>query len=129
MQLHRDASEGINLVTGYDRGQVRVGERVLAPPCIVGIEAIIEDWQPGTPEALRADALQPAVELRPELILLGTGAALEIPPVAVTAEINRLGVGLETMDSAAACRTYNVLAHEGRRVVLALLRGQTSVED
>ena len=58
---------------------------------------------------------------KPEVVLLGTGARLRFPPAAVLAPLTRAGIGVEVMDTAAACRTYNILAGDGRRVVAALL--------
>ena len=63
----------------------------------------------------------PLAELRPELVLFGSGAALRFPRPAWVRRLIEAGIGVETMDTGAACRTYNILAGEGRRVVAALL--------
>jgi uncharacterized protein len=68
-------------------------------------------------------SLQPALDLEPEILLLGTGARTMFPEPALLAELSRRRIGFEAMDTAAACRTYNVLAHEDRAVVAALLIG------
>jgi uncharacterized protein len=59
--------------------------------------------------------------LAPDLVVLGTGERLRFPPHGVRAQVTALGVGFEIMDTAAACRTYNVLVLEGRKVVAALI--------
>jgi len=61
------------------------------------------------------------LELDPELVLLGTGDRMQFPPQSITQPLMQQSVGLEVMNTAAACRTYNVLAHEGRNVVASLI--------
>ena len=72
-----------------------------------------------TPESL--DAVAEAGAAKVEFVLLGTGAATALPPKALRAALQRVGLGLEFMDTAAACRLYNYLASEGRRVAAALI--------
>ena len=85
-------------------------------------DRLVEDWPAAaTAAALEPAHLQPLLELQPELIVLGTGARQAFPPPAVMAACLTRGIGIEVMDNAAAARTYNVLAGEGRRVVVALL--------
>lgn len=123
MQFHRDSSEGINLVTGYGKDGLVVGEQLLVPPCVITLTGLIADWRPGAAASLTAQDLEPVIALAPEVILLGCGDTLVFPSPQVGAGVNRHGIGFEVMTTAAACRTYNVLAHEGRRVALALLAG------
>ena len=121
MEFHRDTTAETNLVTGYGSEGIRIGADILRQPCIVAPDQVIEDWAVGDIATLTAEGLQPAVMLKPELILLGTGPRLSFPQMSVTRDIVALGIGFEVMDTAAACRTYNVLVHEGRRVVAALM--------
>lgn len=121
MQLHRDRSDNINIIRGMDDTGIRVGDQLVELPCIVTVTEIIAPWPSGTVDELDYADFTPALETPPELVLLGTGNTTIIPPAALIAAINEAGMGFEFMDSAAACRTYNVLAHEGRAVVLALL--------
>ena len=62
-------------------------------------------------------------EQPPEVLLLGTGATLRFPPPEIFADLYAANVGVEVMDSGAACRTFNILANDGRRVALAVLLG------
>ena len=72
------------------------------------------------PEQLQISDLEPAMTLEPQIILLGTGMSLTLPEVDLMAAAARRGIGLEIMDTPAACRTFNVLVHERRAVVAAL---------
>jgi uncharacterized protein len=74
-----------------------------------------------TVEGLDRDALVPALAMSPEILILGTGERLQFPASALYAELAGRGIGLEVMDTAAACRTYNVLVNEDRPVVAALI--------
>lgn len=119
MKLDLDKSEG-NLIRGFADGQILSGGRVFRDPVIISMDRIITDWSPPPIEELALADLQVALELEPEVILLGTGSAQRYPPVTMTTAILRLGVGIEIMNTAAACRTFNVLASEYRRVAAAL---------
>ncbi len=119
MKLDLDKTGG-NLIRSFSAGRVLVGDESFSRPVIVTTERIIADWRPPPPEQLALGDLQPVLELQPEVILLGTGSRQRFPTMVVTTAILRQGVGLEVMTTAAACRTYNVLASEYRRVVAAL---------
>jgi uncharacterized protein len=119
VKLELDPRSG-NLIHSFANGEVRVGGATFRDPVIVSIERIITDWSPPPVEKLSLADLQPALELEPEVILLGTGAAQRQPAIVLTTAVLHLGVGIEVMSTAAACRTFNVLASEYRRVAAAL---------
>lgn len=119
MKLDLDRNNG-NLIRSFAGDQVLVGSTVFREPVIISMDSIIADWAPPPVESLSLADLRAALDLEPEVILLGTGPTQRRPPSAATAAILRLGVGIEVMNTAAACRTYNVLASEYRRVVAAL---------
>lgn len=119
MKLELDPRSG-NLIHSFANGEVRVGSATFRDPVIVSIERVIANWSPPPVEQLALADLQPALELEPEVILLGTGASQRQPGIALTTAVLRLGVGIEVMSTAAACRTFNVLASEYRRVAAAL---------
>lgn len=120
MKFTLDAREGINLIRGYKPGEVRVGEQVIHTNCIVTADALVTDWNASAPEHLEASHLEAIFELRPELVLLGTGNAQRFPPATVRNAFFSRRIGLETMDLGAACRTYNILVQEERKVAAAL---------
>jgi uncharacterized protein len=110
-----------NLIRAYEPGRVRIAERWVRGHVIVAPEKLIEDWRVGSPADVAVADLELALELQPQIVLLGTGVELEWPEADLMGELAARGVGLEIMSTAAACRTYNVLVHERRRVVAALL--------
>ena len=94
-----------------------VNERTLDGSFIIAPSTLIDDWAPRDAQALAPSDLDPLLALAPELVVLGTGERQVFPPAAVMAACLTRGVGIEVMDNAAAARTFNVLAGEGRRVV------------
>ena len=110
-----------NLIRGYAAGEIRVGEQLIRSSCIVTTQVLITDWAPASLDELTCAALEPIFELRPELVLLGTGIRQRFPPIEIRAAFTNRAIGLEVMDLGAACRTFNILAQEERRVAAALL--------
>ena len=109
-----------NHVAAWRQGGVRIGEDWIRTHFIVSVDRIIRDWRPPAPEDLGPGDLEPVRALEPDIVILGTGAALLRPKLDLMALMAERGVGLEIMDTPAACRTYNVLLNEGRSVVAAL---------
>ena len=81
----------------------------------------IADWPPQTFSDLAAEHFEQIRQLAPEVVVLGTGSRLQFPRLADTRALIQANIGLEVMDTGAACRTYNILMQDGRRVVAALL--------
>ena len=88
---------------------------------IISPQALNTAWTPQHLERMEAQHLQQLLEMEPELVLLGTGQRLRFPATEVLLPLIQAGVGYEVMDMAAACRTFNILAAEGRRVVAGIL--------
>lgn len=109
-----------NTIRSYQPGCIRIGELSFSGHIIVAANTILDNWDAGTPAALSEASLAAALELQPEILIVGTGSAQTLPDTLLMAQLARRGVGLEIMTTAAACRTYNVLAHEQRAVVAAL---------
>lgn len=120
MKLQASAPSQRNAFTGYGEGYVQVNGQRREASVLVTPEQVL-DWAPASFAELAEAHFACIVELRPEVVLLGTGARLRFPPAALTAPLARAGIGLEVMDVQAACRTYNILAAEDRVVVAALL--------
>ena len=123
MQFNLQSDTEANLVRACAAGEVRVREHVIRSSVILSASEIVFDWPPGSVEDLQLDHLQAAFALEPQIILLGTGERLVFPAPAIGAAVQATGVGFEVMDTRAACRTYNVLVQEGRRVAAALIVG------
>ena len=123
MKLHLDPATAKNTITGYGEGYVMVNRQRFERSLVVLPERIIPDWPATTFEALAPEHLAALTGLDREIILLGTGARLRFPRPEIMQSLARAGVGVEVMDVQAACRTYNILLAEDRRVAAALLIG------
>tara|TARA_B110000014_G_C19834245_1_gene432610 strand:- start:92 stop:403 length:312 start_codon:yes stop_codon:yes gene_type:complete len=99
---------------------VQVGEQWIHSHLIISAQNLLIDWNVSDPNSLTFADLELAISFEPELIILGTGNSVCIPNLDLMAEAANQGIGLEIMDTPAACRTYNVLVHENRAVVAAL---------
>ena len=122
MKIELDTgSPDINIISAYSAGAITIRGARYAQSLVVTANRIIEDWPPGTHAEVRADHIEIIVRLEPEIVLLGTGDRLVFPPVEVLAPLHTAGIGVEVMDTGAACRSYNFLVNEGRRVAAALL--------
>jgi uncharacterized protein len=119
MRFAQDHLPNQNSIRAYDRGRIVVNEHIIDRHVVVTAERLIPDWAPSF-EDLQPGHLEALRELEPEILLLGTGARLRFPAPACMAVFLQQGIGVEVMDTAAACRTYNILLGEGRRVVAAL---------
>jgi uncharacterized protein len=120
VKLHIAQSSGQNLFTGYGDGFVAVNGARHATHLLVTPDRIAH-WNVEGFEALTADAVGELIAWGAEIIILGTGASLRFPQPELARRIAAAGIGLEVMDSKAACRTYNVLMAEGRRALAAIL--------
>lgn len=110
------------IVQGYGPGRFRISEVEHTGPVLVGPEATFR-WPVSDAAALAPDNLAPLLAVRPalEILIVGCGARAVFVAPAMRAALKAAGLGLEVMDTGAACRTYNVLLAEGRRVGAALI--------
>jgi uncharacterized protein len=108
-------------ITGHGPGWVAVNGEPVRHSLVVSARGDRLDWQAASFEALTPAHFEQLLALRPELVVFGSGERLRFPPPALLRALVGQNIGVETMDTAAACRTYNILAGEGRRVVAALL--------
>ena len=123
MRLDLDRPTGINIVRAVAPGEILVGDRVIRTSVIIAATDIIPDWPVSSTRDIDERSLAPAMDLCPDILLLGTGSVLTFPGREVHASVLSRNIGLEVMATAAACRTYNILAAEGRNVVAALILG------
>lgn len=121
MKLHISNTAGLNLFTAYGDGYVAVNHEKHEKNLILLPESMIPDWSAATVDTLTEADMQVLLGLDTEIVLLGTGKRLRFPPGALLRPFAPAGIGLEVMDLQAACRTYNILAAEGRKVAAALL--------
>ncbi len=121
MKLHQSTPAGINIFTAYGEGYVTVNHERYEGNLIVLPESIVSHWSTATVATLGEADMNKLLELDTEIVLLGTGNRLRFPAGSLLRPFAPAGIGLEVMDLQAACRTYNILAAEGRRVAAALL--------
>jgi uncharacterized protein len=117
MLLHLERPDHDYFLRGADGTGALVNERRLTASFVLAPNALVEDWSVRDVTAMTPADLEPLFALQPELVLLGCGDRQVFPPAATMAACLSRGIGLETMTNAAAARTFNVLAGEGRRVV------------
>lgn len=121
MKFTLDRPATVHVARGYTPGRIRIGDRELTRSVIVSATTLIESWRPQNIVELAAADLEPVLALRPEVLLLGSGARQVFPAPELLAALYAARIGFEVMDTGAACRTYNVLVSEGREVVAALI--------
>ena len=120
MQLAPDTQGQANRIAGYGQGQLRLRDRVLTESAIVTAAEVLP-WPVTSALSLTPEQLEPVLALKVEVVLLATGARQVWPTPAVLAHVAARGVGLEVMDLGAACRTFNLLVGDQRRVALAAI--------
>lgn len=123
MDLSLDRPDDYLYVRHVDAGAVTLADRELQHSFLLAPNQVVENWPVENASALEAAHVETLLALQPELVLLGTGARQVFPAAAFMAGFLRKGVGIEVMDNAAAARTYNLLAGEGRRVLAAFIIG------
>ena len=145
MQVNHDYDVNIYRIKSYGKGEIEVvlplkdipapsteneefGEQHKVLPietitnsAIVMPDKLIKDWPLESVADLNKEHVQQLLDLKPEVVIIGTGEKLIWPNRALLAPLINANIGYEIMDSAAACRTYNILSHEGRDVAAALM--------
>ncbi len=123
MKLHLATAAGQNAITAYGEGYVTVNQTRHENSLVVLPATLYTDWGATRFETLEAEHLAELVPLACEIVLLGTGEKLRFPRPEILRPLMEARVGFEVMDVRAACRTYNILMAEGRKVAAALLLG------
>jgi uncharacterized protein len=120
MKLHLSRSPNTYLITGYASDHIQVNGMRHEASLVVLPDEVITGWANHLSQLSQAH-FETLLLRAPEIILLGTGKTLLFPSPALYAGLLKANIGVEVMDTAAACRTYNILAAEGRRVAAALI--------
>jgi len=121
MKFSEDKPNEGYYITAYDQGQIVINGRSLRNSLVLAPDTVVEHWPVSGIDQLATAHFDTVLELDPEIVLLGTGTSMRFPAVALYAQIINRGIGVEVMDTGAACRTYNILLSEGRRVVAGLI--------
>lgn len=120
MKFQPDRSHALT-ISGYGPGWISIEAEKITHSLIISAAGQRQDWNCGRFEDLTAEHFAPLALLDAELVIFGSGHRNRFPPAAWLQPLMAKRIGLESMDTQAACRTYNILAGEGRRVVAALL--------
>ena len=121
MRFNLDIDSQRYYIKSYGPGWINVNQQEIRRSVIVSPEQLVTDWPPQTFADLEEIHFEAILPLEPEIELLGTGNRQRFPRPALTRALLARGVGVEVMDTSAACRTYNVIMLEDRRVAVALL--------
>jgi uncharacterized protein len=121
LKLHPDKPGNQHVVTAYEAGRVAVSGHVLTRSLLLMPEHLDESWGPDTFDTLTTEHLVQLTTFTCDVLLLGTGLRQRFPSPALLRPLIESGRGFEIMDTAAACRTYNILVGEGRIVLAALI--------
>ena|SRR5436190_20073517 len=120
MKLHLQTPAS-NVVTGFGVGWFRIGMDEYRENVVLLPDTIVKGWAPEGFDALTERDFARLLDYEPEVLLLGTGATQRFPHPRLFAALSAAHVGVEVMDTGAACRTFNILVAEGRRVAAALI--------
>ena len=120
MKFTQQLPSGINVIRRYGADFIVIGEQEIRESCFV-IANSIESWASRSVDELHVEQLAALFALAPKIVVLSTGAKQQFPRAALRAEFAMRRIGLEVMEIGAACRTYNVLVGEERRVLAAML--------
>jgi uncharacterized protein len=121
MKFAQDSQDEGYVITAYERDSVSINGKVFNKSLIVTPSQLNDNWSINTVEQLTTDHIQLILAYNPELIIIGTGSKLIFPAIDTYAAIIKRGIGVDFMDTPAACRTYNILKSEDRNVVAGLI--------
>jgi uncharacterized protein len=119
--LNLDNNHSAYQIRAYKPGTIQVNDQVYTRSIIVSAHELMDNWPPQTITELKQEHLNIILTLSPALLLIGTGESLVFPEIEIYGELINHDIGIEVMDTAAACRTFNALTSEDRNVVAALL--------
>jgi uncharacterized protein len=120
-RLDLDHNQAQFQIRSFKPGAIRVNNQTFAHSIILTPDQLILDWGPQTITELTSESLQPIIAFKPDVLLLGTGSALVLVPAHIYGELINHGIGVEIMNTGAACRTFNALSAENRHVAAALI--------
>lgn len=121
MKFAQDSQQEGYVITAYDDASVSINGKPFNQSLIITTTKLDENWDVTSIELLQASHIDQILTFSPELIIIGTGNKLTFPAVEMYSNIIKHGIGVDFMDTRAACRTYNILMSEGRHVVAGLI--------
>ena len=121
MKLHLTQADGENLITAYSEQSISVNHQRFEHSLIVAPTQLISDWKTSAFKQLQESNFEKIASLNPEVVLLGTGKQHQFIHPRLIKALTEANIAVECMSTDAACRTYNILMSEGRKVVGALI--------
>lgn len=121
MEFNLEVPQDTLFVRSVGEEGIRVRDDYINSAFILSGQQLISDWNVVKVQDIDQENLQAVFDLQPELVIIGTGETQVFLPAAIQALFFKRGIGFEVMTTGAACRTFNVLVTEGRKVVAALL--------
>lgn len=115
-----DKNDALYQINAYQPGRLKINNHVYTRSIVLSPETMLTDWVPQNISDLSSKDLDPIILLKPNILLIGTGERLVFPPLSIYGHLFNQAIGVEIMDTSAACRTFNALSSENRRVVAAL---------
>ena len=119
--LTLDDNHSLYQIRSYKPGSIRVNDKTITSSIIITPNELFENWQPRHANEITVASLKPLLKLNPDVLLIGTGHQLIFLSPEIYGEFINHGIGVEIMNSSAACRTFNVLSAENRRIAAALI--------
>jgi len=121
MKLEHNIADSKYVIRSYNEKGIQVNNELLTQSFIIMPDQLIRSWQPNKISVLKPSDLEIIVDLKPEIILLGSGKKLSFPAAIQTVPATSKNIGFEVMDTHAACRCYSILISEGRNVAAAMI--------
>ncbi len=121
MSLNLDENSASYQIRAYQPGVLQVNDQTFTNSIIITPDKLINTWPPQSIDELTREHLTEVIALHPSILLIGTGHELQFPDIKIYGDLINYGIGVEIMNTHAACRTYNVLTSEGRSVAAALI--------
>jgi uncharacterized protein len=121
MSLTLDENNANYQIRGFKPGFIQINQETFNQSLIVGPNQLITNWEPQHISELTREHLRAITDLHPAILIIGTGTELQFPAIELYGDLINEGIGVEIMDTAAACRTYNILTAENRDVLAALI--------
>lgn len=119
--LNLDENTSKYQIRSYKPGSIQINDQIYTNSLILSPDTLLPDWPPRDVAALTAADFAPVIELKPAILLIGTGPSHVFLPAEIYGDLINQGIGVEIMETRAACRTFNALSAENRQVVAALL--------
>ncbi|MGU9957406.1 MAG: Mth938-like domain-containing protein [Arenicellales bacterium WSBS_2016_MAG_OTU3] len=124
MKFHLHNSASINLIRSITDQEIRIANDTHTNSLVIAPDTLISPWPVASIAELNEGIVAQLLHLKPELVLIGTGKKQRFPDMKMFASLHQQNIGVEVMNSSAACRTYNILAGDGRQVVAGIILDQ-----